>query len=548
MRAPLLSGCFATLAAATAQSPAPLLQIEREVFVDGGRTHSLAWSPDGRWIASGGECGDVIVLGADTGETVRTFAASDQRIGCLAFSPDGGTLAVSGRDLSLWDTASWTLKQREDTKGWHVADLAWSTHGNRLACVSGRGRTVVLGARDLQGAVAGTRVGHTARVVWRDESPVIGVDDKGMLSGLGPARFTLPSVHGMCVSPDARLALIWNHERVVAHDADGERFAVDGGGPAAVRNDGTWVRAAVGELCFYVESELLRRVPLPRRLAPERGVLTADGRFGALHQTYGPLRVFDVATGAVMQTPADQRGVPIPYFAGPELVLWNDARAGRFGGTLSWWSIELLCAGKGPVRQVALDDICWAYGRGPTISRDGRFCGGAGSVTDLVAGQHSRWSLPVMADNLIPADGGELALQVFSLFQKPDGIRLFSRDGLVAELLIEGQTCASLSPDGSRVLYVNGEGVRFVNARTLEVEALVEGGCGAIEWVDDRRLLACGWGGQPTLDLLDTTGVSLSSVALADHGHSINLDRDSRRALVLLHDRVVIVRIAPAGH
>jgi WD40 repeat protein/serine/threonine protein kinase len=72
-----------------------------------GHTHwanSVAFSPDGHWLASGSEDKTVKVWDARTGEQVRTLTDHVHGITALAFSLDGGTLATASPDaIRLWN-------------------------------------------------------------------------------------------------------------------------------------------------------------------------------------------------------------------------------------------------------------------------------------------------------------------------------------------------------------------------------------------------------------------------------------------------------------
>src|SRR5262249_2870971 len=70
---------------------------------------SLAWSPDGRQLASGSLTGTIKVWDTTTGEPITTLSGHGARVDSLAWSPDGRRL-VSGsydRTVKMWDVATW---------------------------------------------------------------------------------------------------------------------------------------------------------------------------------------------------------------------------------------------------------------------------------------------------------------------------------------------------------------------------------------------------------------------------------------------------------
>ncbi|MFO0928186.1 MAG: c-type cytochrome domain-containing protein [Gemmataceae bacterium] len=101
---------------------------------------SLAYSPDGKVLASGGYQ-EVKLWDARTGELRRTVPGFAERVVCLAFSPDGKLLACGGGaptqdgELKLLDVASGKVVQDIKTNGHSdtVFGLAFSPDGKLLA-------------------------------------------------------------------------------------------------------------------------------------------------------------------------------------------------------------------------------------------------------------------------------------------------------------------------------------------------------------------------------------------------------------------------------
>jgi RNA polymerase sigma factor (sigma-70 family) len=67
---------------------------------------SLAWSLNGRWIATGTKDGTLRITDTATGKEVRSIATGNAVV-AISFAPDGKTLAVGQLDgaASIWDTA-----------------------------------------------------------------------------------------------------------------------------------------------------------------------------------------------------------------------------------------------------------------------------------------------------------------------------------------------------------------------------------------------------------------------------------------------------------
>ena len=109
------------------------------------RTHDIAFSPDGKWIAAAGgdpgQSGSVRLwsVGSDGKFALaREFPETSDSVFAVAFSPDSTKLAAAGADraVRVWEVATGKdLLTIEDHADW-IFDVAWSLDGKRLATAS----------------------------------------------------------------------------------------------------------------------------------------------------------------------------------------------------------------------------------------------------------------------------------------------------------------------------------------------------------------------------------------------------------------------------
>jgi WD40 repeat protein len=105
--------------------------------IDGtGELWSVAWSPDGAWIAAGGEDGLAHIWDATSGDELMTMR-HQLAVKFVAFSPDGTWLATAGDDkmVKVWDAQDGReLFALPHPAG--VSSVAFSPDGARLATAS----------------------------------------------------------------------------------------------------------------------------------------------------------------------------------------------------------------------------------------------------------------------------------------------------------------------------------------------------------------------------------------------------------------------------
>lgn len=117
-----------------------------DVFAQLGHTnvvHSIAFSADGRFLASAGEDGSALVWDVGNHREFRSFARSENALDAIAFSGDGHLVATGGHDGSivLWDAASGRRLQALKGHPGGVTALSFAHSGKSLAS-AGADRTV----------------------------------------------------------------------------------------------------------------------------------------------------------------------------------------------------------------------------------------------------------------------------------------------------------------------------------------------------------------------------------------------------------------------
>jgi len=127
----------------------------REMKGHGGEVPSVAFSPDSKLLASGGNDNAIRLWNAQTLQLVAELKGHKDIVSGVAFSPDGKTLASTSFDdkVRLWDVQTQQLVGEFDEHTQDVLSLAYSPDG-KLVASAGNDLTILLWDVDAQSWLA----------------------------------------------------------------------------------------------------------------------------------------------------------------------------------------------------------------------------------------------------------------------------------------------------------------------------------------------------------------------------------------------------------
>jgi WD40 repeat protein len=182
---------------------------------------AVAWSPDGKRIASASGDHTAQVWNAGDGSHVLTYRGHSLDVLALAWSPDGQYIATGSVDttVQVWNSTSgakiYTYRGHKDI----VSGLAWSPDGNRIASVSYDGTAQIWDAMTGQHVVSYTgpsnaKGGPTPlnAVAWSPNGQFIAIGSSGQAILIDATTAQIADYYGpasgqanaVAFSPDGR--------------------------------------------------------------------------------------------------------------------------------------------------------------------------------------------------------------------------------------------------------------------------------------------------------------------------------------------------------
>ncbi|QTE03007.1 translocation protein TolB [Streptomyces cyanogenus] len=498
----------------------------RAILKTSGSVESVAFSPDGHTLASGESegkgqpfDGEVLLWDTATGKP-RTALKTPSAVESVAFSRDGHTLASGGVDarVRLWDTATGKLRTTLEGHTHTVESVAFSPDGHTLASSESGGKGEQSDGKVLLWDAAKGKLRTTLKAhIGGAEAVAFSRDGHTLASGGADAKVRLWDT----ATGKLRTTLKGHTDTVmgVAFSPDGHTLASGGGDQKVLLWD-----PATGRL----RATLKGHTDIVESVA-----FSPDGRTLASTGDDKTVRLWDTAPGSPHATLQASGGVQSVAFSpdGRSLASGeSDETAGEFDGEIRLWDTatdKLRTTLHGHIS--AVETVAF--------SPDGRTLASGGDDYDNAI---RLWDMPT--GKLRTTLNGHLDT-VLSVAFSPDGHTLASSGGDGKVLLwdmtagklrttLSGQSdilewsaeSVAFSPDGNSLAGAADDGkLRLWDTRTGNLRTAIEPEVGravSVAFSPDGRILASGWDDEK-IRLWDTATGKLRATL---NGHTGNIE------------------------
>lgn len=282
------------------RSLANVIETKRPGELHPPNVNSIAFSPDGKLLVSGGIEHTIKLWDVNTGAVVQDMKDTSYEVNTVAFSRDGQTvLSASDSAITVWDVHNGMALRRLPATAGRIDVIAVSPDGLSLAQANYRG-TITL--RDLKSGAERTLSGHSADVLAVAFAP----DGGTLVSG----------------SSDQTIKL-WDLSTGVAR----RTFDGHSGGMFTDQFSNAARNVLAGSTDRTVKLwDLSSRDAMLRTIAPHTSeflslTFSPDGHYFVTSGAYDPVRIWDVSTGSeVRKLPwlSVRSDVPVPKAFSPD--------------------------------------------------------------------------------------------------------------------------------------------------------------------------------------------------------------------------------------